>query len=142
MEEKIIFFHNSKTHTRMTLEKAKEIGRPFCFYDENLGFCAPASTDDPPPVAGHGIKDYSKDNPLTPERNKEFATDMKVTSHRRLFSNESSASIRDYSKDNPLTPEKKDRRNTADGEERNSSDNPLSPYYKEKKTIQRSILAP
>jgi hypothetical protein len=48
----------------------------------------------------------------------------------------------DYSKDNPLTPEKKDRRNTADGEERNFSDNPLSPRYRGKKTIQRCILAP
>lgn len=130
-KQKIIFFRGSDTHVEMTIERAKQLGRPFYFYDSSAGLCAPASIEDPEPVAGHKARDYSKDNPLTPGRN--FATaDLKMTSHRRLFSDENNASLRDYTRDNPLTPEKS-KKNTTDEEDRRDSDNPLSPNYKEKK---------
>jgi hypothetical protein len=139
--QKIIIFHDSKIRAKMTVGKAKETGRRFYFYDPELGFCAPASVEDPEPVAGHKVKDYLKDNPLTPDR--EFTTDMKVTGHRRLFSNENNTSdLGDYSKNNPLSPEKGEEDSPDKDEDYYYSDNPLSPHYKEKKTVQKSPLAP
>lgn len=103
--QKIIYFRNSGTHVKMSVERAKQFGRPFYFYDPEAGLCAPTE-EGHEPVVGHKGRDYTKSNPLTPDKNKE-ATTVDWRMKNRIVPEESNASSKDYTKNNPLTPEKK-----------------------------------
>lgn len=114
MNKRKIFFRGSRTHTEMTIEEAKQLGRPFYFCDPEAGLCAPTE-DGHEPVAGHKVKDYSKNNPLTPRKNPKVPDDntedfsrVKRREEKPFVFTEDDVTAEDnpYLKNNPLTPRK------------------------------------